>query len=61
MIKLHIFQSKIDTKAYIQRLVDMMQLKNGQIVIKVQKGKFIHLHLQPSFKPDELNEIDKNN
>jgi hypothetical protein len=33
----------------------MLALENGQIIIKVQNKKFVHLALQPTFKPDEMD------
>lgn len=55
MIKIMQYRIGISPKVYIQKLIDMMHIDNGQIVIKVQNKKFVHLSLQPSFKPDEID------
>ena len=55
MIKIIQYRVGISPKLYIQKLVDMLALENGQIIIKVQNKKFVHLALQPTFKPDEMD------
>ena len=58
MIKLQVFKIGFSPKEYIQKLVSMLKIQNGQIIIKIQNGKFVHLYLQPSFKPNELEETE---
>lgn len=55
MIKIIQYRVGISPKLLIQKLVDMLSMQNGQIIIKVQNSKFIHLSLQPSFTPVELD------
>lgn len=54
MIKLIQYRVGISPKLLIQNIVNLTGMQNGSIVIKVQNGKFVHLMLQPNFKPDEL-------
>jgi len=61
MIKLVQYRVGINPKVYIQKLVDMFGMDNGQIIIKVQNKKFIHISLQPSFKPDEIVDVSDEN
>jgi hypothetical protein len=61
MIKIIQYKVGISPKLMIQKIVDMMNIDNGQIVIKVQNKKFVHISLQPSFKPDEIDATEINN
>ena len=58
MIRITNYSIGVSPKAFIQKLVDMLSIENGQIVIKVQNKKFVHLQLQPSFKPEELENTE---
>jgi len=58
MIKIVNYRVGISPKSFIQKLIDMVGIKNGQIVIKVQKGEFVHLQLHPSYKPNELESTE---
>lgn len=55
MIRLITYRVGISPKLMIQKIVDMLSIQNGQIIVKVQNGKFIHLSIQPSFTPVELD------
>ena len=62
MIRIQTFKIGISPSKLIQQLVNILNIENGQIIIKIQNKKFIHLYLQPSFKPEELEntEIENN-
>lgn len=55
MIKIISYKVGISPKLYIQKLIDMLSMENGKIIIKVQNKKFIHLNIEPSLTPDELD------
>ena len=60
MIRIVQYKVGISPKLYIQKLIDMLGIENGQIIIKVQNGKFIHFALQPTYKPDEMDATEEN-
>ena len=62
MIKIISYQANVGSNTYIQRLVNMLNIENGKVIINVQNGRFVHLVLQPSYTPKELDatEVDIN-
>ena len=52
----------ISKKALIQKLINITKIENGQIIIKVQNGRFVYLSVSSGYKVEELDntEIENN-
>ena len=48
----------ISKKALIQKLINITKVENGQIIIKVQNGRFVYLSVSSGYKIEELEDID---
>lgn len=58
MIKITQYRVGVSPKGYIQKLIDMLSLDNGSITIKVQNKKFVHLSINPTFTPNEMDDTE---
>ena len=61
MIKLVTYRVGVSPKLLIQNIVNLLGMQNGRIIVKVQNGKFIHLNIEPSLTPDELEQTEIEN